>query len=138
VLLSEGRSGGPAAIFLVRHEYSATVGLIELAEGNLMKSKKTFDVTEKTAIAGGWEGSGLSQEEWAGRHGISSRTLRKYLRRYRPARHWDAELQVVASRAIESLNAIIRQMSGGTSTGPEPGGARPEPVQPGRKFNWDD
>jgi len=136
VSLSEGRSGGPAAIFLERHECSATVELLELAEGNLMRRKKTFDVTDRAAIAGEWEGAGLSQGEWARQHGISSRTLRNYLRRYRPARHWDAELQALASRAIEALNAIINEMRG---EAPRPAGqGLTEPVQHGRKFNWDD
>jgi hypothetical protein len=72
-----------------------------------MGTKKRLDVNAKTAIANGWQGSGMSQDEWARQHGISSRTLRHYLRRYRPARHWSAELEAVATRAIESLTAIV-------------------------------
>ena len=65
-----------------------------------------LNVVEKTAIAGGWEESGLSQEDWARKHGISARTLRTYLRKYRPERRWDSHLQAAVARAVEALIAI--------------------------------
>ena len=107
-----------------------------------MGSKTKYDDTKKAAIAGGWEQSGLSQEDWAKRWGISSRTLRHYLRRYHPARHWDDELQTVVTRAAEALAAIVKTMNRNpaetkAAAAPEaPGEAAA--ATGGQKFRWDD
>jgi hypothetical protein len=100
-----------------------------------MDVKRKLDVNAKTAIANGWQGSGMSQDEWARQHGISSRTLRHYLRRYRPARHWNAELEAVATHAIESLTAIVKGLA---SQVPVPPPAPAPAPRLAKMLNFDD
>ncbi len=93
-----------------------------------------YDVEQQAAIAWGWEKSGLSQEAWAKKHGITARTLRLYLRRHCPARHWNDEIHAVVLCANQALTAILKTM--GTREAPKPAAA---PAQgPKSKFNWGD
>lgn len=106
------------------------------AEGNLMVRK--YDVEQQAAIAWGWEKSGLSQDAWAKKHGITARTLRLYLRRHCPARHWNDEIQAVVLCANQALTEILKTM------GPQAAGTQaPRPAAataqgPNGKFNWGD
>ena len=86
-----------------------------LGRDNLMGTKK-YDTKQQAAIARGWASSGVSQEVWANQHGISGRTLRLYLRRHCPARHWDDEIQAVVTKANEALTAILVAMKTPTAT----------------------
>jgi transposase-like protein len=102
-------------------------------ESNLMSTgTRRLDDKQKAAIAAEWAGSGLSQEAWARQHGISGRSLRQYLRRFQPARHWDTELQAVVARAMCAMNAIIEAMAAQASAAPPcPAASVPAPELPG-------
>jgi hypothetical protein len=107
------------------------------AEGNPMGTKK-YDVEEQIAIARDWEKSGLSQEAWATKHGITARTLRLYLRRHCPARHWNEEIQAVVLCANQALTEILKTMGPQAADTPVPRPAAAPVPGPKGKFNWGD
>ncbi len=68
---------------------------------------RTFNDETRAAIARAWTESQLTQEEYAARFGISTRTLRLWLARYASTRPPLAEARAILVDAIERLQALM-------------------------------
>jgi hypothetical protein len=78
---------------------------------------------EKVAIARRWQSSGQKQEDFARQEGISSRTLRDYVKLV-PGPRWDRQLRSAVEHAADALAVILETLD----RSPPP--VEPSPPQP--------
>ena len=71
-----------------------------------MESTRTLPNEQKMRVARGWDGSGLTMSDYAGRHGISERTLRTWRSIYAPAVSVRGARMTV-EKAIGQLQAVL-------------------------------
>lgn len=90
-----------------------------------MRTRRT--TAELSALAAGWQTSGLRQEEYARQHGISGRTLRALLRRFHRPVEIDHVVAVI-DRAMKELGALRRQATAMPVGNVEPCRPQPEPA----------
>ncbi|MHB8877193.1 MAG: helix-turn-helix domain-containing protein [Myxococcaceae bacterium] len=85
---------------------------------------KVVDDNHRADVARGWAGSGMSQADYAFFHGISSRTLRSWVRRYTPApERADRQAFTIIDKAIAELTAIREALVARGETGEAAGPA---------------
>ena len=71
-----------------------------------MEPTRPLPNEQKMRVARGWDGSGLTMADYAGRHGISERTLRTWRSIYAPAVSVRGA-RITVERAISQLQAVL-------------------------------
>src|SRR6266852_5142093 len=77
-----------------------------VSERDFEAGDKSADARLRRECALGWRSSGLSQREYAAKHGIQPRTLRCWIRRYAPTAPPVGEARRIVGEAISRWKAI--------------------------------
>ncbi len=81
-----------------------------VSERDFEAGDKSADARLRRECALGWRSSGLSQREYAAKHGIQPRTLRCWIRRYAPTAPPVGEARRIVGEAISRLQAILESL----------------------------
>lgn len=91
-------------------------------------NRQRFTDGDRSRIALGWRGSGMTQPAYAAMHSISDRALRAWLARFAPScRNPDEGARLVLKNALEQLQALLRALDAVPAGHPDPD---PEPPSP--------